>query len=504
MIEESIEEIIMKLQVGDVKVEFNGKRKDEDDTNNSSTSTSNTTSTAINASDATDSKALVSRLLQEVQQLRNDKRKLSQQMEAERLARYELESAKNKLTAEIEELTRNLFEEANGMVAVEAQARWNLQQSQVRLEGELKKTRDLLEMERDQSRVLKAIFEEEKVKKKCNDPVLWDVDVFGARMVGSYYEDFFPEKVFDSRSRGMTNTHWDGLSSRTVESGAFRQFSDFVDECFRVSVKGKGPVSVVAESTILAILGHPFMKSCLRDDIEPCLSFPVTERGGGKLKSLLKKLLPAMLKNTCIIEPLAPLQSSNSSPLYATSPLLSPESIRGSPLSIRSFISIAPPVRSKTNSPIKSVSINIPLHGAPQTDEYAIFGSSPASISSIESCPVSCSTSAPINNPLKCSLCESSQSFPTHRLRITSSSSSALAAQWNPICKPCRDRLVSVASLFTTLRHLLQGLHAHRPKLDVYFDFIQAKRYMFYTRCGVDQEFYALSDFEAFSKKICE
>lgn len=443
---------------------------------------------------------LISRLLQEMQQLRQENRKLSLEVDAERHQKDSLLAAKNALTAEIEELTKTLFEEANGMVAVEAQARWNLEQAQSRLEAELQKTRDLLSLECEQTKLLRGIVEEEKQTKRSSDPVLWDIDVFGARLKDSYYDDFFQDRTFDCRARSSV-THWERLSTLTVESAPFRLFSTFIDECFRISLALNQRSKDLADESVMAVLGHPFMRACLQADIEPCLAFPVLEKAG-KLKSMLKKLLPALLKNTCLIEPL-PNQSQ--SPNSVQSPLLSPESIRASPLSIRSFISIAaPPVaRSKTSSPIK-------IPGSNNTNTASNFdsflGSSPTSITSIESCPVSPSSVASSVSLLKCSLCDCPGSKATHRFKISASpiSSPTKSPQWNLICKSCRDRLVSVASFFTILRHLIQGLHAHRPKLDVYYDFMQAKRYMFYTRAGVDPAFYALSDFEAFSKKISE
>ena len=449
-----------------------------------------------------DPSILVSRLLHELHQLRQVNRKLSSEIDSERQARQQLESAKNSLTAEIEELTKTLFEEANGMVANEAQARWTLQQSHTRLEEELQKTRESLSFEIDQTRLLRGIVEEEKNAKKSSDPVLWDVDVFAARLVDSYYDDFFPERSFDSRSRSSA-AHWEALSTQTLETRQFHSFSTFIDDCFRVSVKTRN--SQLSDDSIVTVLGHEFMRTCLQADIEPCLAFPVLERTG-KTKSMLKKLLPAMLKNNCVIEPLPSHSPALTSGNMTSLP--SPESIRASPLSIRSFISIAAPSRSKSTSPIKlSPAINIPNQTLP-SDNMLMLAGSPTSITSIESCPVSPTATAAL---LKCSMCDSSGKdslIPTHRFRIctssTPTSSPLKQPQWNLICKSCRNRLVSVASFFTILRHLLQGLHAHRPKLDVYFDFMHAKRYMFYTRTGVDPSFYALSDFEAFSKKISE
>ena len=479
-----------------------------------STLSPSTSSISPDLPEKDDPTILVSRLLQELQQLRQENRKLVSEIDSERQARQQLESAKNCLTAEIEELTKTLFEEANGMVANEAQARWNLQQSHTRLEEELQKTRELLDLEIDQTRLLRGIVEEEKnSKKSIIEPVLWDIDVFAARLSGSYYEDFFPEKSFDSRIRSSA-AHWESLSTQTLETRHFHSFSTFIDDCFRLSIKTRSS-SQLSDDSIMAVLGHEFMRNCLQADIEPCLAFPVLERTG-KTRSMLKKLLPAMLKNNCVIEPL-PGQSpvGNNSNYFPSSSLPSPDSFRASPLSIRSFISIAGPPRSKNNSPVKSSpAINIPSLSLPSSDDnstISMLSGSPTSITSIESCPVSAGPTV-----LKCSMCESSGKaalIPTHRFRICSSSSISSSstssspvkqAQWNLICKSCRDRLVSVASFFTLLRHLLQGLHCHRPKLDVYFDFMHAKRTMFYTRTGVDSSFFALSDFEAFSKRLQE
>ena len=450
---------------------------------------------------------LIAKLLEEIQQLRKENRSLLRSLEQEKKDRNELESEKNSLTAEIEELTKTLFEEANGMVAVEAQARWTLEQSQKRLEAELAKALELLDLESEQTRLLRGIVEEEKALKKSNDPVFWDIDVFAARMTGNYTDDFFPEKSFDSRPRASAS-YWESLSTRVAESAEFRQFSAFIDECFRLSFKAS---KAVPDDTIMTILGSPFMRNCLHSDIEPCLSFPVLERSG-KTKSLLKKLLPAMLKNTCSIEPLATVTGPLSDSAAADNPA---ESIRASPLSVRSFISItAPPTRSKSSSPVKnqvatSSAIDIPSSVLSPTSSTisrstpldSFFGTSPASITSIESCPVSPSS---LVGSLKCSLCEGPSSPVTHRFKIASPSSSPAKSPWNFTCKSCRDRLVSVASLFTLLRHLLQGLHANRPKLDIFFDFWHSKREMFYARCGgqVAAMFYGLSDFESFSRKI--
>ena len=122
-----------------------------------------------------DPSILIAKLLEEMQQLR--KENPPPITRAGEKDRSELESEKNSLTAEIEELTKTLFEEANGMVAVEAQARWTLEQSQNDWRTSWQRLSELLDLESEQTRLLRGIVEEEKALKKSNDPVFWDIDV---------------------------------------------------------------------------------------------------------------------------------------------------------------------------------------------------------------------------------------------------------------------------------------------------------------------------------------
>lgn len=456
------------------------------------------------------------RLQQELNAMRQTVAALQTELEGERIQRIELQTAKSLLSVEIEDLTKVLFEEANGMVASEARARWQVEQTQKRLEEELVKTRDLLHLEAEQTRFLRELLEHERNRTSVS--VAWDSSVFGARLQESYYDDFFPQRSFNSREHASRS--WDTVSQMAADSPIFRHFSSLVDECFKV---GNRCGARLDEDAIVAILGHGFMRVCLVADVEPCLAFPVLERTG-RGKSLLKRVLPAMLRNNCMIEAL-PLQS-----------IPSPESIRGSPLSIRSFISITAAPVSKDSSPVKhkhraTGSLNdpsvfaipslSPAIGIPQTRDRpssftstdspfdmtplaASLSSSPtASVVSVESCPA-----APTATHVKCALCAADNQAPTHRFRIhtptglDTSPSKSLA--WTLICRGCRERLVAVASLFTILRHLLQGLHTHRPKIDIFYDVTQARRYMFYARSGLPLSFFALNDFEAFAQKIVD
>ncbi len=465
--------------------------------------------------------------------LQQENLQLKAALEEERRKLHELLTEKNSLNAEIEELTKTLFEEANGMVASEAQARWHVEQAQKRLEIELSKTLEMLALESEQTKFLRELVEQEKTEQRQKDPFLWDIDVFGARLSQDYYDNFYPQLNFNSRERSASK-QWDFLSRSTVDSWQFKQFSEFVDECVKVGQKGKD------DESLLGLLAHSFMRTLLAADIEPCLTFPVLERAG-KTKSLLKKIIPSMLKNTCLIEPLTPISTIGS------------DSPRASPVgSIKSLISVSNSP-SRAGSPVKNevklessvleetVAIDIPLKKnsltTPTTaattkspsntflsrfDSYltSLVGSNPESGPAYDSFLFSPSpTSGSSNNsqfsPVeaylhKCAFCDQSDPLhsPTFRFRINTSSTSISesptkqAAHWTLLCRSCRDRLVSVASFFTILRHLLRGLQSHRPKIDIYFDVLQAKRFMFYARSGTDMHFFALSDFEAFSSRI--
>lgn len=473
---------------------------------------SKSTETVMPTSSETKSDTSPPVISQETEQLRAQLKETEAKLVA-------ITAEKDLLSAEVEELTKTLFEEANGMVAMEAQARWHVEQAQKRLESELAKTLEMLALESEQTKFLRQLVEQEKSQQRQQDPFLWDIDMFSARLAHDYYEDFYPSRQFNSRERSASQ-EWDRLSTHTASTWQFKQFSQFLDDCI---LKNSPAQKRLDDDSLLTLFGHPFMRSVLSGDIEPCLTFPVLDRAA-RTKSLLKKLLPAMFKNTCVIEPL-PRDIPDST------------SQRASPVgSIRSFKSVSRPP-----SPLKdpeseerkeahkrenedaspTVAIDIPL--SPKTiippPATTTTSASPSSLSkspasllsrfdSYLSSLVSESTSpttttSPVND--RCAFCDCQHSPTAFRFRINNSSvndSPTKSATWTPLCRGCRDRLVAVASLFTLLRHLLQGHQSHRPKIDIYFDVLQAKRFMFYARAGADQTFYALSDFESFCRKL--
>eukprot|EP01113_Clastostelium_recurvatum_P008151 TRINITY_DN1381_c1_g1_i7.p1 TRINITY_DN1381_c1_g1~~TRINITY_DN1381_c1_g1_i7.p1 ORF type:complete len:642 (+),score=224.23 TRINITY_DN1381_c1_g1_i7:197-2122(+) len=79
-------------------------------------------------------------------------------LDIEMQARMRLQEGKAKLEAELEDLTRTLFEEANEMVSTEAREKYEILQSKIRLESELEQTRSRLQLDEEMLRGLKEKF----------------------------------------------------------------------------------------------------------------------------------------------------------------------------------------------------------------------------------------------------------------------------------------------------------------------------------------------------------
>jgi chromosome segregation ATPase len=78
--------------------------------------------------------------------------------EIERVA--EIQHSKDMVENELEDLSRRLFEEANGMVANEKREKYNLEVAQRHLENQLKETRERLHAEQMQLKELRIRMEE--------------------------------------------------------------------------------------------------------------------------------------------------------------------------------------------------------------------------------------------------------------------------------------------------------------------------------------------------------
>ncbi|KAG0251143.1 Guanine nucleotide exchange factor (GEF) which may activate RAB8A and RAB8B [Actinomortierella ambigua] len=185
----------------------------------------------------------------------------------------ELQHAKEMVESELEELSRTLFEEANGMVASEARARHQLELTRKHLEMELKDARDRLAAETSQLKELKAKMEavmessEPNSKRTSTDPSARpSVDL--AQLFGV--------------NNKMAVPNQQDQTAIAIDGNLIHEFKEFVAQ---------------ASSVRLAkIHTLPFMRHCQDEDVEPCLRF------GANPRISARKLTEGICSNTCFIE----------------------------------------------------------------------------------------------------------------------------------------------------------------------------------------------------------
>ncbi|KAG0006198.1 RAB3A interacting protein [Entomortierella chlamydospora] len=186
----------------------------------------------------------------------------------------ELQHAKEMVEGELEELSRTLFEEANGMVASEARARHQLELTRKHLELELKDAQDRLAAETSQLKELKTKMEEmidsqPQSKRSSTDPGSQaNVDLgqlFGMNKIS------LPEPVAEEPATAIA-----------IDGQLMHEFKEFVAQSSTVR--------------LAKIHSLPFMRHCQDEDVEPCLRFGTNPRISAR------KLTEGICTNTCYIE----------------------------------------------------------------------------------------------------------------------------------------------------------------------------------------------------------
>ncbi|KAK3829351.1 MAG: hypothetical protein J3Q66DRAFT_324976 [Benniella sp.] len=186
----------------------------------------------------------------------------------------EMQHAKEAVENELEELSRRLFEEANGMVATEARARHQLELTRKHLELELKDAQERLAAETLQLKELKSMMENmmdsqpQSKRSSTNHSDRASVDL--AQLFGlSKISETEPEVKEPETAIAI-----DGL--------LVQEFKEFVLQSASVRL-----------SKIHTI---PFMRHCLDEDVEPCLRF------GNNPRISARRLAEGICSNTCYIE----------------------------------------------------------------------------------------------------------------------------------------------------------------------------------------------------------
>ncbi|KAI8581946.1 hypothetical protein K450DRAFT_230036 [Umbelopsis ramanniana AG] len=220
--------------------------------------------------------------------LQNDMELLNEKYvdEIERVA--EIQHSKDMVENELEDLSRRLFEEANGMVANEKREKYNLEVAQRHLENQLKETRDRLHAEQMQLKELRIKMEEMELKNNEEEKEESDSGEQAKRSSSA---------MSDAGVRGLADMTalLNGSSKRQSQNGAdldstatniddlvLGEFQDFIATGRSLPLK--------------KLHTNSFMKNCQAEDVEPCLRF------GPNPRLSAKKIIDAIVMNKCFIE----------------------------------------------------------------------------------------------------------------------------------------------------------------------------------------------------------
>ncbi|KAK9768116.1 hypothetical protein K7432_001519 [Basidiobolus ranarum] len=205
----------------------------------------------------------------------------------------ELNIAKQLVEGEYAELSRSLFEEANGMVASEARQRYELELACKSLQKQLEDTNESLSNETQQLKELKLKLQEFLVKPES------------AHLTNG-----------SGRSRNLSIR-----SDSSVESGLSGEFNEANNELtihMKLLDEFETFLAKVSNPRLTRIYAIPFMKYCLEEDVEPCL------RLGSIARYSPRKLADAVFANTLTIEEAPPTTVQTEPSSTQPSPKLPP------------------------------------------------------------------------------------------------------------------------------------------------------------------------------------
>ncbi|KAI9137874.1 hypothetical protein BKA69DRAFT_1015414, partial [Paraphysoderma sedebokerense] len=182
-------------------------------------------------------------------ELQRENEELTRKLKVEIESKERAQLSKDLVTAELEELSKALFEEANGMVKNEKEQRHAVEKSKQYLESQLKESQDLLEHERKQLRELR-----EKLSDALEQP-----EVHSRR-----------SSIMSSVNLAATSQTIPAIMTEQLDIAALLDpnqislFRDFLES--------------VAEVSYSKIQTIPYIKSSLTEDIEQCLKFHSNSR----------------------------------------------------------------------------------------------------------------------------------------------------------------------------------------------------------------------------------
>ncbi|KAJ1652918.1 hypothetical protein IWQ61_006852 [Dispira simplex] len=384
---------------------------------------------------------------QEVASLRLDVRMLNDKYvdEIEKVA--EIQHSKQLVEDELEDLSRQLFEKANGMVESEARQRYEMEQQLESTRVELAKVQQRLADERKRNQIIHTenqrllalvpratisvndtsesissdVTNEDVTKGMSESDHNANTPPLAHRRENTSSDSTLPS--LDSNSAG-NSPRYSASSERPpspkldlmTDEQQFLEFQDFVFHC--PSVK------------LFKIHSYSFLRNCVTEDVEPCLRFGPTPRMSSK------NLLDAVLFDTIIVEPIA----SDDRPTAAV---------------------VAPP-----ESTMAAATRFLTSKQALLWERFS--GSVTA-------------------NPYGCQTC-GRQGECSYRFKMGYYEEDE---EWCYIDQFCRDRLTAVGEFYQFIRNIYHGFYSSRTMQDLYMESQRLRLRMLYARMGTFSLFQA-------------
>ncbi|KAJ1959651.1 hypothetical protein IWQ62_004529 [Dispira parvispora] len=376
---------------------------------------------------------------QEVASLRLDVRMLNDKYvdEIEKVA--EIQHSKQLVEDELEDLSRQLFEKANGMVECEARQRYEMEQQLESTRVELAKVQQALADERkrnqiihtENQRLLGLVPRAPTPMNDTSEPTPSDVtneDVSKGVAESDHNASTSPTNQREHTVADNTVSPFDSTSADSsprysasserppspkldimTDEQQFLEFQDFVFHC--------------PSAKLFKIHSFNFMRNCAAEDVEPCLRFGPTPRMSSK------NLLDAILFDTIIVEPIA----SDDRPTVA----------------------VAPPPESTMAAATRFLS-------SKQALLWERFSGSVTA------------------NPHGCQAC-GRQGECSYRFKMGYYEEDE---DWCYIDQFCRDRLTAVGEFYLFIRNIYHGFYSSRTMQDLYMESQRLRLRMLYARMG--------------------
>ncbi|KAJ3023180.1 UNVERIFIED_CONTAM: hypothetical protein HDU68_008746 [Siphonaria sp. JEL0065] len=441
--------------------------------------------------------------------------------------RLELQSIRDKLVEEIEDKTQELFEKANGLVADEAKRRFGSQTRVRALEGELDDLQGQLAMERMQLSELRAKMEELRLEKDRMDAEGAAEEASSIKEMPSDYEESIISE-YDAIADIVAKSVMNDVASNNSDSAALSNDAAVVPPApiekdnpvpaavarhrnsaspvpepsptmemdqqllsdLHIFMKECGPLKLNKLHTL------PFLKTCLEEDVLPCLKF------GGNPRTNTKKLVDAILVNMCFVEEMNATQIAGNKEYHATLKrsldVQAEYAARSSNSSSTSFVNTVTTTATSASSAVSTPAPSTP-NASPskftiqQANQSLLLANTSTKdspthqlftksvLQTLSGWASSTPTTVPSSIVLHgCPTCGLTPTPTSYHFKISDSPGD----KWIPICKDCRNRLVAVCEFYNFVRHLKLGLYSTRGDAEVYGEVVQLRVKMWEARCG--------------------